>query len=612
MSTKAPAAGAVGSGAEDNSATKVVKAYSYIRMSTAEQLEGDSLRRQGKKTREYAERLGLELVEDYDDIGVSAYRGRNSEQGALGRFLEAVHTGDVPKGSHLVIESMDRLTRQSAMMAVSLMSEIIQAGITIVTLDNNISYSSETVSSSQATLFIAVGEMIRAHEESRRKSMMLADVWDEKRRGIRESLKTATARIPAWLTVNESSGSIVDIPARAAVVREVFDLACNGFGTYSIARLFNERDEPAWGAPKRTKIRPAGSTKVVPMWRESYIKKIISNRAVLGEFQSHRVGSDEAGRRIRIPVGDVVLGYYPRIIDDQLFREANLAMERRRISAKGRKGAVYSNIFSGLLHCIQCGSTMRFIDKGQPPKGGKYLRCSRSVTGGLCIKKAYRYDAVEATVLQFLENLDVHKVLGGEPLSRRIADLRLEKQNLEIDLKALDEKISNTFSTISSFGGTRSLTTGLGDLERSAASIRRSLERVGAELEEAMSTDPSSRQANLSKLLSGIGSSTEKETRVQARRALAGELHRLVSQMVIGPVANFAHEVMDADASWKETFQVGSQTYLERYLDQFGFEISIQYRNHVQQIISGVEKKHLKMKVGKRFNDLKRLAWYGV
>lgn len=77
------------------------KAYSYVRMSTDVQLKGDSLRRQTEESKRYCEENGLELVEDFklQDIGVSAYRGKNVTQGELGRFLSLAENGMIPEGS---------------------------------------------------------------------------------------------------------------------------------------------------------------------------------------------------------------------------------------------------------------------------------------------------------------------------------------------------------------------------------------------------------------------------------------------------------------------------------------------------------------------------------
>jgi DNA invertase Pin-like site-specific DNA recombinase len=67
-------------------------AYSYVRMNRDEQARGDSLRRQSERSERYALENGLKRVEDFKflDIGVSAYRGNNVTNGALGRFLQAV------------------------------------------------------------------------------------------------------------------------------------------------------------------------------------------------------------------------------------------------------------------------------------------------------------------------------------------------------------------------------------------------------------------------------------------------------------------------------------------------------------------------------------------
>ena len=74
------------------------QAYSYLRFSTAEQMKGDSFRRQTAMAEEYARRHGLELDQDltFNDLGVSAFRGRNTEAGRLGDFLAAVNAGLVP------------------------------------------------------------------------------------------------------------------------------------------------------------------------------------------------------------------------------------------------------------------------------------------------------------------------------------------------------------------------------------------------------------------------------------------------------------------------------------------------------------------------------------
>ena len=64
-------------------------AFSYIRMSTDTQLKGHSKQRQLEKSAAYAKVHGLELADEsqLEDIGVSAFKGDNVKEGALGQFL---------------------------------------------------------------------------------------------------------------------------------------------------------------------------------------------------------------------------------------------------------------------------------------------------------------------------------------------------------------------------------------------------------------------------------------------------------------------------------------------------------------------------------------------
>ena len=82
-----------------------MKAFSYIRFSTAEQAKGDSFRRQTELAERYAATHNLQLDREltFRDLGISAFTGENAATGALAAFLEAVHKGIVPKGSVLLV-----------------------------------------------------------------------------------------------------------------------------------------------------------------------------------------------------------------------------------------------------------------------------------------------------------------------------------------------------------------------------------------------------------------------------------------------------------------------------------------------------------------------------
>src|SRR6476661_5432796 len=172
------------------------RAFSYVRMSTEVQLKGDSLRRQLETSRKYANEHSLELVEDLDlrDIGVSAYRGKNIASGAFGRFLAAVREGKIEKGSYLLVESFDRMSRQEPIVALQPFMDIVNSGLKLVTLDDERVFSGKI---SFEDLIISIAKMSRANEESARKSDRLSKAWQAKRDNVAE--KKLTARCPSWL-----------------------------------------------------------------------------------------------------------------------------------------------------------------------------------------------------------------------------------------------------------------------------------------------------------------------------------------------------------------------------------------------------------------------------
>lgn len=146
------------------------KCYSYIRWSSEKQEKGSSYNRQLAYAEKFAKEHDLELVEIIDS-GISAFKGKNAEQGELGRFMDAVEEGLIPRDSWLIVENLDRLSRQSPRKANRLFTDIIELGITIVTAMDNRVYDLETIDKHPFELITSIMLFSRAHEESSIKSL---------------------------------------------------------------------------------------------------------------------------------------------------------------------------------------------------------------------------------------------------------------------------------------------------------------------------------------------------------------------------------------------------------------------------------------------------------
>src|SRR6185369_633738 len=281
----------------------VPKAYSYMRFSSPEQAKGDSKRRQAQQAREYAAANGLELDDKltYSDYGVSAFRGANVEIGKLGQFMEAIRRKEVESGSFLLVESLDRISRDLIMPAQNIFTQIILEGVTIVTLADQRIYSADSVNKAPFLLIEAIVILIRANEESETKSKRLKASWVNRRGNI--AVKPATSLGPAWLKFNHKTRKFEIIEERANIIRRMYHEHLNGKGCSTIARGLREDKIPTWTFKKREKS----------IWREHYVWRILNSTAIIGRFTPHVM---DGKKRISLPE---IKDYYPSVITEEYF-----------------------------------------------------------------------------------------------------------------------------------------------------------------------------------------------------------------------------------------------------------------------------------------------------
>jgi DNA invertase Pin-like site-specific DNA recombinase len=370
-------------------------AYSYIRFSTPEQARGDSFRRQSEKAAAWTQKHSYEIVDTLADLGVSGYRGKNAQTGRLADFLALVEAGKITQGSVLIIESLDRFSRNTVREVLPDFLKIINAGVGIVTLADERLYTKESVDNDNFQLLASLIVMTRAHEESQRKGERVAAAWQNKRDVARlQPDAKLTVKAPEWLEAKrEGTGknvrrSFETRPERVAVVRRIFRETVEGYGRRSIARRLNEAG-----------VNPFRGKKG---WQPSSVAKLLSSRTVLGEYQPCK--RDEEGERIAD--GKAIKGYYPAIIDQALFDRAAAAVAARtvepvkgqpdpRSNASGRPDADAANLIRGLARCV-CGARMEFINKGKPPKGGRYYVCAAAVRNAKCARRRlWKWQTVE-------------------------------------------------------------------------------------------------------------------------------------------------------------------------------------------------------------------------
>jgi DNA invertase Pin-like site-specific DNA recombinase len=389
-------------------------AYSYLRFSSKQQARGDSIRRQEEARDAWCERhrgkVTLDATLSLKDQGGSAFTGehrKNPDRHALASFLRLVEQGRIAKGSYLLVESLDRLSREDAVPALHLFLGLLTAGVRIVQLQPvEMVYDAR---SEPMQIMMAIMELSRGNSESRMKSERVGGAWREKKKNA--ARKPLTAMCPAWMRLVGGEYRLID--RHAQTVREIFRLCRSGYGVTATAKKLNEDGVPTMGKGKH--------------WAMSYVAYILTNRAVIGEYQPH---TRKNGRRVRD--GDPVAGYFPAVISEKEFLAARAcAADRKRKPGRPPSGAVH--LFSGLLRDARSGGAIHL--RGSKKSDHRQMIAAR-VRDHKTRQVSFSDDVFEAAVLSLLKEIDPREILNGDSGPDETLTLAGELAGVETELAA--------------------------------------------------------------------------------------------------------------------------------------------------------------------------------
>lgn len=496
-------------------------AYSYIRFSTPEQIRGDSLRRQLEASEKYAADHGLTLDQSLNvrDLGVSAFTGSNFERGALGQFVAAIDEGRVQPDSHLLVESLDRLSRLPVTEALAVFQAIINRGITIVTLVDGAVYSKDRLRNDWTPLLIALVSMSRAHEESAVKSRRIKAAYEARKKRVIANKEVKMGRCPWWLKLSDDKTRYEVIEENAVSVRLIFDLAKDGMGNALIVKELNRRGIPTAQHSK--------------YWQNSTVGFNLTNIAVIGVLQ---MDQDNNGRTT---TNTFVEDYYPPIIDKTLFYEVQ-AMRKARdrnkgTTSAGRKGQCY-NIFQGTAKCGYCGSPMHIRRK--PGINTGFLYCSGALQGSGCVGVSYNIRQLESEFITFTRELDLRRVLGEASADNEVTAKRASLDACNAMVEETETRLNNLMTAIETGGDMPILIQRLRDVEAQLSDLKKQRLALQSEVQISSNTarDEQASLEVLGQLMEQLESKeTDLDEKLRLRFRMLSEVQKVVRRLDLFP-----------------------------------------------------------------------------
>lgn len=325
-------------------------AISYIRFSSSKQSDGNSHQRQMEAAQRWliSNPSYSASTMNFEDLGVSGFHGDHiKDGGGWAKLLLAVKAGHIKAGDVVLVEAMDRTGRLPALQMIEIIRPVLQAGIAIITLDDNNRFDEDSLNGPQ--IFLLVAKIQAAHGYSKILSERTKESYQIRKEKARKGEKVKRG-VPIWLTTD---GELK--PHLAPHIKEVFDLYISGVGKNTIANRLR-----ASGIPEFKTC--SGPT--VGSW--------LQNTTTIGNW-------------------DDIPDVYPAVVSRELFLQAQ---NRWKKVAKSPPSRTSKNFLVGLVKCGQCDGNLIFHNKDGKPHSMRCLTNHRLRANGCSNNKSIPHSVI--------------------------------------------------------------------------------------------------------------------------------------------------------------------------------------------------------------------------
>ena len=430
----------------NNRKSRDVTAFLYERLSRDDNLEGESysIGNQKKLLTKVAKEKGYTNLVHFLDDGIS---GVTMDRPGFNDMMEQLAAG---KAAAVFVKDLSRLGRNYIEVGRLTEEFFPEHDIRLVAVSDNID--------------TAEGENELAPIRNLFNEWYARDI--SKKRRISNKIKGNAGEPmgqPPYGYIKDPDNPkrwIVDEEA-AQVVRRVFRMTLDGYGTEQIATIFSEEKiltpiaywrEKGVNRPGKSKLRGPY------MWNSSTVTHILSLQEYCGDILNFKTYSKSYKNKKRLANDRenwvIFQDVHEPIIERTVFEQVQ---QKRGKIRKRRTHEGERNMFSGLLVCADCGHNLHFhFNQGNPDI--KYFNCSNyKGNRGTCTSTHYvRVDFLEQVVLGEIRRLtkfasqfedEFVKAVIGHSQQAEATDRKLKEKELKA-LQARDEELDGLFERI--------------------------------------------------------------------------------------------------------------------------------------------------------------------
>ena len=356
----------------------------YIRVSTVGQAEeGFSLEAQLKACKKFAEERKWQVVEVYEEPGVSA---KDTNRPAFQRMIRAAQAG---KLDIILTHKLDRFSR-SILDVLTFLRDLDELGVAYVSVTENFDFSTPS-GKMQLNMMAVMAQWY------------LDNLSQETQKGKRARAEAGywNGDAPFGYDVTED-GELKVNEAEAAGVRLAFQMCAAGTNTdLRIAQALTD-------AGLRTRGKGRRKSQV---FSKDTVRAMLRNRTYLGLVKYRTL----SGRK----QFEYHAGRHAPIIDEATWNKAQRARALRYSRPQTTKANDRTYLLTGIVRCRECKTGLR----GQAARDVRYYRDPARMAGRHCGQVTMvKADDVERRLVQYFSGLKLPDKLQDQVLNMLKAD----------------------------------------------------------------------------------------------------------------------------------------------------------------------------------------------
>ena len=320
------------------------RAWIYFRLSRDEDQELNSLQNQRRIITDYANQNEYEIVGESFDDNVT---GLTFERDGIIKIEEAVDKGLIDT---VLVKDLSRLGRHRTQTALFL-DYLTENNVNVVSVTEGIDSFNEN-----DDLIIGFKQIIN--------DLYCKDISRKVSAGVRQKQKDRglIETLPMGYYKDKNTNKVCIDEEAAEIIREIFDLYIEGYGTTTIAKKLNERGIKSPEFYMRRRIadwKPSISKKY--LWVQTAIKRILTNELYIGIMVNHKTVSSKIRKsKTAVPTEEQFrhLNFCEAIIEESVWNQAQFLLAQRAEIRPRASGGRKIHRYSGIIKCAECGASL--------------------------------------------------------------------------------------------------------------------------------------------------------------------------------------------------------------------------------------------------------------